>query len=181
MLFKKFLSKAFNTLSSLAISSIFLGSAVSNSVQAMGPDDTSRSITAHKKEDVTRISLSDSPLNLFDDAIMLSIILKTTEKKKKLPLAVTSKYFHNLSCDVSLDRVMTIKSQDELLEMLSSRNLSCQKNLEQGEISVEYLLPYPPRMTLSLGCSPLKSDLKSEDLKKLSKKISFSHMLIFKR
>jgi len=155
----KFLLKALNAVSAIALSGVLLGFTTS-SVLAMealkdddlGPQKSTLSIKADAEEEKydTRISLLNSPLWGLDKAIWLKIMALSLGNKQQLPLAEASRYFHNLSCDGELSsyRTLTIKTPGELKEMLASRNPSRAKNSQEDILGYE--LPHPLGMHLAL-------------------------------
>ncbi|MBA3814172.1 MAG: hypothetical protein H0X26_06750 [Alphaproteobacteria bacterium] len=90
----------------------------------------------------------------------------------KLPLAYTSRYFQNLSCDQDSGYTAVITSQKTIDEFFAPRNPSYTKNLKEGKIGLGYELPYPLSMRLALGAASEKPNLNASHLKNFLKKHS---------
>src|SRR5436190_7315888 len=160
MLSKKFLSKALNAVSALALSGVLLGSALTNLAQAMDEEVDSPSIKANAVKYDPLIALAASPLGCFSNEIILELMIHTVGAKKELPLAGVSKYFHSLSCDQKIFRAITIKSEDELKELFASRNPSREKVLTQGMIIDGYELPLVPGIKITHEANPTFANIK---------------------
>lgn len=158
----KFLSKALNAVSALALSGVLLGSSFLTSAQAM--------LAAEDEEYNTRSALSKSPLQHLDDSFFLGeiwrLILNDSSGDNTQPgFHIACRHFHKLSCHENFKRTLTLNTREQVLEILASRNPIRQKGFEEGKHISGYALPYPQSICLALDNSlSLKPMLKAYGL-----------------